>query len=273
MRLSVLILALALAAGPRAFAVPPPLGFSAGESVSVQTVVDAGSMRLADGRTLRLAAIWTPLPPIDPRAGERSMANAARARAFLEAVAQSPLILAFEGASSDRYQRLVAHVVSDGRWIQGEMVAAGMALAAPSAAHRAWSIELLALEDHARRARRGLWADGALRVRDAAAIGRFSEGYAIVEGVVGAVARYSSITYLNFGPDWRSDFSAAAASGARALLRDAGIPLQELAQHRVRVRGEMIWRNGPFIEIAVPEQIEVLGTAPRPRPGTDQRSR
>jgi hypothetical protein len=151
------------------------------------------------------------------------------------------------------------------------MVAAGFALAAPSTEHRAWSTELLALEDRARGARRGLWSDGTFRIHDAAAIGRFAEGYAIVEGVVGEVARRSAATFLNFGPDWRSDFTAGAPSGARALLRDAGIPLQDLARQRVRVRGEMIWRNGPYIEIATPEQIEVIG--PAVRSGTDRRSR
>lgn len=273
MRRYALVLALALGAATQAGAVPPPLGYAPAETVPAGPVIDARTIRLADGRILRLAAIWTPLPPVDPRASERTVANAARARAMLEALVQSPLSLAADGPAQDRYQRVVAHAVSDGRWLQGEMVAAGFALAAPSAERRAWSVELLALEDHARRARRGLWADGTLRVLDAAAIGRFGEGYAVVEGVVGAVARYSTVTYLNFGSDWRSDFSVGAPSGARALLRDAGIPLQDLAQRRIRVRGELIWRNGPFIEIAVPEQIEVIGPDPQLRPGTDRRSR
>ena len=64
--------------------------------------------------------------------------------------------------------------------------------------------------------------------------------------------------YLNFGPDWRSDFTVSAASAARRLFERDGHDLIALEGRIIRVRGWIKWWNGPMIELTHPEQIEVL---------------
>ena len=64
--------------------------------------------------------------------------------------------------------------------------------------------------------------------------------------------------YLNFARDWKSDFTVSVARKDVSAFTAEGIDLKALAGKRVRVRGWVIWRNGPMIEATHPEQIELL---------------
>ena len=68
--------------------------------------------------------------------------------------------------------------------------------------------------------------------------------------------------YLNFARDWRRDFTLSIDRKNEAAFAAAGIDLRALAGKRVRVRGTLIWRNGPMIEADHPEQIELLPDSP-----------
>jgi hypothetical protein len=63
----------------------------------------------------------------------------------------------------------------------------------------------------AREAQAGLWANAAYATRsvtDAGKLLRYRNSYQIVEGSVVHVKAAKTRTYLDFGPDWRTDFSA-----------------------------------------------------------------
>jgi hypothetical protein len=95
-------------------------------------------------------------------------------------------------------------------------------------------------------------------VRSAEAAGRWLGGFELVEGRVLAVGRGGGNTYLNFGADWRSDFTIAVSHRARQTFEEAGIDLESYEGKRVRVRGWLKSRNGPMIGVTHPEQIEEL---------------
>jgi hypothetical protein len=65
--------------------------------------------------------------------------------------------------------------------------------------------------------------------------------------------------YLDFGPDWRRDFTVSIAKRDRAAFRAAGIDPAGLLDASVRVRGWVRVHNGPMIEATHPEQIELIG--------------
>ena len=90
--------------------------------------------------------------------------------------------------------------------------------------------------------------------------------FQIVEGVVKSADVRGGRAYLNFGADWRTDFTATISPADMKLFRASGIDPRRLAGKRVRVRGWIQSLNGPEIEIAEPEQIEVLGPAVAPSP-------
>ncbi len=139
------------------------------------------------------------------------------------------------------------------------MLRAGLARVATSRDMREGAATMLALEDDARQKRRGLWAQSAWRVRDSDAVtARDVDSFQIVRGTVHNVATIKGRTYLNFGEDWRSDFTVAIAPAVAKLCRASGLDPAALAGKSLRVRGWIRLQNGPLIELTHPEQIEVL---------------
>ena len=76
-------------------------------------------------------------------------------------------------------------------------------------------------------------------------------------GVV-AVAAVGRRVYLNFGLDWRTDFTAVVAAKKAPAFAAAGIELARLAGRAVRLRGWIRRRNGPALTLTHPAQIELL---------------
>jgi len=231
---------------------------------AVSEVLDATTVRLDDGETVRLAGIVVPAPPFWPRAGAIADAAAARMRAL---AAGRRLALTPDPPPRDRHGRLLAQATrDDGLWLQGALLGEGLALVRtlPEAAGRA--AEMLAVEAEARRAGRGLWALGA-EIRVFGADDVPADGFRIVEGRVLDAAKLRGRTYLNFGPDWRTDFSATIAPEDQGPFRAAGFDPLALKGATVRLRGWVRDWNGPMLRLDHPEQIEVVGGTPPNPPG------
>lgn len=134
--------------------------------------------------------------------------------------------------------------------------------------------ELLAHEREGMTRDRGLWTNPAYRVRWADApqrLMRLRNSFQLVEGTVRKVAVTRSRVYLNFGDDWRSDFTAGAARRSPAFQPNEIAALEALEGLRVRIRGWIERRNGPYIELHNPLQIEALeGQSDAPAAGVAQ---
>ena len=73
--------------------------------------------------------------------------------------------------------------------------------------------------------------------------------------------------FLNFGLDWRTDFTAVADEDAAARFSEAGMDLRALEGAVIRVRGWLFALNGPAIALRHPAQIELVDApAARERP-------
>lgn len=219
------------------------------EALAVAAVVAADEIRLADGRSLRLAGIQA-------QAGE---AGRAAAEALAGWIAGQPLVLEPASPPLDRHGRLRAQArTAGGRWLQGELVGRGLALAAPAPDVPAPVLaDLLALERAVRAAKRGLWAAGRHGPLPAERAAAGMGDYVLVTGRVLSVAPAQSFVYLNFGDDWRRDFTVRATKArARSFARE-GLDLARLAGRNLLVRGWLFAANGPMIELVHPAQIEV----------------
>ena len=225
----------------------------------VVTVTDGDTLTLAGGLEIRLVGIQAPKLPLG-RAGFEAWPLSQEAKAFLEVLTVGKtLTLGHGGRRGDRHGRALAHLFdAEGRWIQGQILKAGLARVYSFADNRALVAEMLALEGAARAARRGIWGDPFYAVRTPDAAARWLGGFEVVEGRVLAVGRGGGKTYLNFADDWRSDFTIMLDRKAQKLFEAAGLDLDSYAGRAVRVRGWLKSRNGPMIEATHPEQIERL---------------
>jgi endonuclease YncB( thermonuclease family) len=239
------------------------------EAGKVAAVLDGETLKLADGRTVRLIGAKAPMPPLGWR-GDDPWPLVDEAKDALSALAFGKTVeLRFGGLRQDRHGHLLAQVfVVDGGnrlWLQEQLLAKGLARVYSFADNRACIAELLAREKEARAKRLGVWASYVYRIEqalDVQRLGRLIHSYQLVEGTVMAVGEGGGRLYLNFTPDWRSDFTVSVDRKDASAFAAAGIDLRALAGRRLRARGFLAWRNGPTIEATHPEQIELLPENP-----------
>ena len=239
----------------------------AGAAGKVARVIDARTLQLGDGSEVRLLGIQPPAAPRWWKADERGpWPPGERALEALRGLAEGKSVrLHTDAVPRDRRGRHLAQVflARDGAktWLQGELVKRGQARAYAFADNRACAAALLALEAEARRANKGLWRSDAYAVLEAgepAKISKRLQTFQIVEGRVQAVGGAQRWKFLNFGDDWKRDFTAAIARSDVKRFTQAGIELDALKGARLRVRGWVERWNGPAIKLSAPEQLEIL---------------
>jgi endonuclease YncB( thermonuclease family) len=225
--------------------------------IAVAEVIAGDLARLADGRIVRLAGIRVPAAG-DRESGAEHFAE--RARAELRALLDGQLVtLTAAEAPYDRYGRMVAQIErADGVWLQGALLERGLAQVQTRPGETGRAREMLALEQEARAARRGLWAEPAFMAQDAGALDDSAARFRIVRGRVQRIAPTERYVYLNFGADWRSDFTVRIAPELPDSLASAGLDVAGLAGRMIEVRGLVLEAAGPLIELSHAEQIRVL---------------
>ncbi len=82
--------------------------------------------------------------------------------------------------------------------------------------------------------------------------------FQLIEGPVVSADVVRGRAYLNFGKDWRTDFTVSVEPKRVRLFRSEGLHPESYQGRRIRVRGWLRRRNGPMIEATYPEQIEIL---------------
>lgn len=237
----------------------------AGPRVRVTAVVDGDTVVVSPAPggadQVRLVGIQAPKLPLG-RKGFRAWPLSVPSKRYLETIALGKTVtLGFGSSRMDRHGRHLAHLFgADGQWLQGALLDAGMARVYTFPDNRKLAAEMLAREGRARAAGRGIWGLRfyAPRPADPAALIRELGTFQLVEGRVAKAAQVKGRIYLNFGDNWRDDFTATlSAKSARLYSAARGEPTA-LQGKRIRVRGWLRKRNGPMIEITHPEQIEIL---------------
>ena len=257
---AVLLLCAVLAAPAGAAGPEAPLDMLAGGGTAlVSEIVDGDTVLLADGREVRLVGIQAPKLPLGRRNFQK-WPLADRARSELEAlVLGREVTLAYGGRRVDRHGRQLAHLVlADGGWIQSILLSRGLARVYSFPDNRALVAEMLAAERAARAARAGIWGHPFYAIRSPDGLVRDIGTFQLVEGRVLDAARVRGTVYLNFGEDWRSDFTIVIRKKALKAFEAAGFDLLALEGRFVRIRGWLDKRNGPMIAATHPEQIEIL---------------
>ena len=247
--------------------------------VSISLAILLGSnarLQIGASRVGRLASILTPTPYDIPAADPSNVwPPAVAAQAFI--IAQSlhhSISISLERTGRDRYDRRVGHAlvvaeqpaktidVPTPQWLQAKLVQASHArVALTPETDASCARDLFALEAEAEAAGRGLWQQAAYqpkRAEDIDQLLRYRSSYQIVEGVVHRVAVLKYAVYLNFGPDWKRDFSAQFNIAMLKRFKIQPASLKALKNSPLRIRGWIERRNGPMMTIWRIEQIEHL---------------
>jgi len=245
-RLLHLFVACLLIAGHTAFATP--CQFEAQGEGRVAAITDARSVRLDDGREVRLTGIET---------------TATTREALTSLLVGRDVILRSTDDTPDRYGRQGALVFirESDTSVQATLLAQGDALVSAEITDKDCATALMASEAEARRQKKGSWADpSAIKNAESpddilSGIGRFM----VVEGKVLSVRQAGAMTYLNFGRNWTRGFAVTISKRNLPAFETAGMTLKSLENRRVRVRGWVEGTVGPRIDVRLLGQVELLG--------------
>jgi len=237
-----------------------------GETGPVRSVLDGDTLFLEGGLKVRLAAIQAPKLPLG-RVGFKAWPLGKESKAALEGlVRDKTLQLYYGGEQRDRYGRALAQTFTLNKkgeqeaWLQEEMVRLGMARVYTWPDTFQDAAKLYAAEILARDARRGIWGNSYYDIRspDPNTLAQDVDSYQIVQGVITSAADVRGQIYLNFGADYKTDFTIAIAKRDRKRFEAAQIDPLSLEGATVRVRGWIELSNGPMVWLDHPERLEVL---------------
>lgn len=222
------------------------------EPVPVTAGEDATIYRSAAGEGFLLADIIVP----DRDAAAQGPSEAAGTR-----------YLAYPAGPENRWGLSPAWVVAergtDRVLVQQALLSSGRALVAPELGLPDCTAALKWSEALARRADKGLWQDEkVLSTRYPAALLDQAGHYVVAAGRIVSLGITARTRYLNFGFRWKSDFTVTLKVSEEeafdAVLAKKGARVADLEGAAVLVRGVVQVRDGPYMELAHPGQLDVI---------------
>lgn len=221
-----------------------------GES-KIAAILDARTLRLTDGREIRLAGIEI------LKSAEADGATWLRDHALHRTVT-----LRGTDETPDRYGRQHAFALIAGKrdTLQSALADAGFAVASGTVRDESCARELRSAESRAEKSKRGAWAQpdfvesGSKPSSILKHIGRFT----LVEGTILSARQAGSTLYLNFGRRRIQGFAVTISRRMMPAFAAAGMNAATLEGRRIRVRGWIERHGGPRIEARAPGQIEFI---------------
>ena len=166
------------------------------EFVTVQYVIDGDTLRLRDGRNVRLIGINAPELEGRGRTAEPYAVLASRHLAAVIKSSNAEVALRLGELSHDRYGRVLAHLYDrKGASIEEQLVAAGLAYHVVIAPNTELAECLAQAEHHAQRQRLGLWKTA----RFTAAQNIQRGGFTLLQGRINKVQRNRGGVWLELG--------------------------------------------------------------------------
>jgi hypothetical protein len=215
-----------------------------------------GAVILADGRATHLEGIRLPAGAAD----RAPQVFADQALGLINTlVHRGPLTLTAVPPKEDRYDRVRGQLFNgDGTWVQRALVQKGLARVALAPDRVECATELYEAETKARAAHLGIWSLPAYAVRTPDTVGHDIGLFQIVQGVVRTAELKGGRSYIDFGDDWRTDFTVVVDPVDMPNFRRLGVDPRAYVGQTLRVRGIVQSLDGPEIEVATPQSVEII---------------
>ncbi|MBI3188596.1 MAG: thermonuclease family protein [Gammaproteobacteria bacterium] len=228
------------------------------ETAIVRGVTDGDTLRLEDGRKVRLIGINSPELARDNRQAQ-PLANEAKQTLYrLLAESGNRVNLQYGNERFDTYRRTLAHIyLTDGRSIQALLLEQGMATAYTTPPNADRSDCYRRAEQQAMQQRRGLWALSEYQAKTLSQLGRQEEGFRLIRGRVSRIERSSGASWIMLN----EKLKIRIASNDLIYFRQSW--LQSLPGKQIEVRG---WlhpeQNRYFMQLRHPDAVQLLDTTP-----------
>lgn len=231
------------------------------ETVKVRQVIDPLTFTIRqDDRIFRLVSLDLPgQTSYDPTN------NATQAKALLVKLIEGKDIHIYQTKNRTKgrinamgHNLVHAETIQDKIWAQGTLLSAGLARVKTTSSNPELAKQMYKAEQKARTEKKGLWENERYTVLTPETSHNAAKTFQIVEGKILNTAIRKNRFYLNFGTDWKEDFTISISPEKRKDFAKQGYnPLEWNGKH-IRVRGWLDSYNGPYIEIDHPEALEFL---------------
>lgn len=233
-------------------------------------IISPLSVQLENGKILRLSGINIP-----DYSGEDAGPSALLAVQILKDMLEGHEVILYQTRKNDvgRINRMgheIVHIVrkSDDAWVQGTLIKLGLAIVQTTKTNPEMAAQMLALEESARKEKLGLW-ENTLRILTPEEAGAHTGSFQIVEGRVESAALKKNRLYMNFGKNWRDDFTVTVAPENKRAFSKDGINMLDWNGQNLRVRGWITDYNGPNMEIDHPGAIQKISPQKSVPPAAD----
>jgi len=223
------------------------------EVATLDKVYDGDTIKLTDGRKVRIIAVNTPEMG-HLQHPEQVFAKEARDTLSGFFTKSRVVKLKFGKDRQDRYKRILAHVFTeDGQNVAAQLIRRGLgfAIVVPP---NAWQSECyFSLENEARQAKRAIWNHPNYLPKNPLKLSEDETGFQVIEGRVTNIGRGKKTVWLDMG----TGFALRVNRQHLHFFEDR--PILELEGKRIRVRGWVAFYNDKLrMSLKHPSMIKVL---------------
>ena len=222
------------------------------------TVISGDQIQLPDNTILRLQDIKAPefWPQGSPY---KSWPYGSRSKSALNDYLSGYTLTAFCNKKHKTHSGdTLAHIKRGKEWVQQWMVKNGHAYVFPAFGVGLQSQELRGDEALARQANIGLWASNEATTVSATSDQLRPSWFQLVRGTVISANSVRKTHYLNFGDNWRKDFTVQFGNKVEKQLQALEISVRSLKGKTLEVRGYVEWSAGPKIIVTHADQIRII---------------
>ncbi|MFZ5799777.1 MAG: thermonuclease family protein [Candidatus Omnitrophota bacterium] len=229
-------------------------------AVRVKAVIDGDTIVLSNNQKVRYIGLDTPEIFLKTETAFEYAPKpfAEAAKEFNRKMVEGKVVrLEFDIERKDKYRRLLVYCFLDGEMVNAQLLRNGLAMLYTQVPNIKYVDLLVKAQQEAREDGLNLWTPE--RIIPAEKAGEYIGELASVEGRVLKVKSTSSAVYLNFGRDYRTDFSVVIFKDDLRLFNERKIDLEKDYRNRlVRVSGLIKEYHGPEIIVRHPAQMEII---------------
>lgn len=228
-------------------------------NIEIREVIDGDTVRLGNGQLLRYIGVDTPEVRIrqSNKWVYKPQPFALEAKDFNKQLIEGKYVrVEFDIDKYDSYGRLLGYVFLDNIFVNAKLLEEGYAVLSTRPPNIKYVETFIELQKQARKEKKGLW--GAYEVVDSKEAYKFIGQIRTVRGRVLSTYKSEKCVFLNFGQDWRKDFTVVIFNNSLKYFEDRGIdPVVFYKGKTIEVSGRIKEYNGPEIIVNFPEEITV----------------
>ena len=228
--------------------------------ILVSEVIDGDTIRLSNGRLLRYIGIDT--PEVHSKKNGKFVYEpqpfAEEAKEYNRKLVEGKTVrLEFDVEKEDKYERLLAYCFIGDIFVNAKLIEEGYAVLYTYPPNVKYAEKFRDLQTKARNNKQGLWGSYETINPEQAfnSIGQIRT----VRGKVLSTYQSAKCVFLNFGQDYKSDFTVVIFNNSFSAFREQGVdPVSFYRDKTVEVSGRIREYNGPEIIVRHPSQIELV---------------